>query len=227
MDCKRLFPSELALIIGLMINSIGVPLMIHCGFGISTISSLSYVLSETFPKFSFGAWNYIFQTFLIVILIIITRKFKWSYIFSFITGITFGFLLDIFEPLINLIPNDMMIFNIILYFISFAILACGISLMVNSALPIIPTDIFPRDLSYHYNINFKVIKTYFDLVCLLATIVISIYIFHKLVGIGAGTVFFAFFTGKIVGKVNDFINRRYYFKPVFKPLNFFTMECEK
>ena len=63
---------EVALLIVLLINSLGVDLMSKSGFGISTISSVPLVFSIAFPLFSFGTWNYIFQTLLVITLMILS-----------------------------------------------------------------------------------------------------------------------------------------------------------
>ena len=51
---------EVALLIVLLINSLGVDLMSKSGFGISTISSVPLVFNIAFPVFSFGTWNLYF-----------------------------------------------------------------------------------------------------------------------------------------------------------------------
>ena len=47
---------EVALLIVLLINSLGVDLMSKSGFGISTISSVPLVFNIAFPVFSFGLY---------------------------------------------------------------------------------------------------------------------------------------------------------------------------
>lgn len=81
---------EIALLIVLLINSLGVDLMSKSGFGISTISSVPLVFNIAFPVFSFGTWNYIFQTLLVIALMILKRSFCPGYLFSFVVGIGFG-----------------------------------------------------------------------------------------------------------------------------------------
>ena len=81
---------EVALLIVLLINSLGVDLMSKSGFGISTISSVPLVFNIAFPVFSFGTWNYIFQTLLVITLMILKRSFCPGYLFSFVVGIGFG-----------------------------------------------------------------------------------------------------------------------------------------
>ena len=63
-------PGEAALLIVLLINPLAIDLMSKSVFGISTISSVPLILSTAFPVFSFGTWNYIFQTLLVITLMV-------------------------------------------------------------------------------------------------------------------------------------------------------------
>lgn len=80
-------PGEAALLIVLLINPLAIGLMSKSVFGISTISSVPLILSTAFPVFSFGTWNYIFQTLLVITLMVLKRSFCPGYLFSFVVGI--------------------------------------------------------------------------------------------------------------------------------------------
>lgn len=84
-------PGEAALLIVLLIvlllNPLAIDLMSKSVFGISTISSVPLILSTAFPVFSFGTWNYIFQTLLVITLMVLKRSFCPGYLFSFVVGI--------------------------------------------------------------------------------------------------------------------------------------------
>ena len=71
---------ELALVLAVIINSLGVVLMLHSGSGISAISSVPYAFSEVFPTLTLGTWTYIFQGLLIAILMIMRKRFVISYL---------------------------------------------------------------------------------------------------------------------------------------------------
>ena len=53
--------------------------------------------------------------------------------------------------------------------------------------------------------NYKTIKTSFDLCCLATTVILSLTILHRFYGIGIGTIFCAFLTGKTVSAIQRFI----------------------
>ena len=191
---KIRIPGELALFTAVIINSLGIALMTKSNFGISSISSVPYVFSQAFTILSFGTWNYTFQTILV------------SYSFSFLMGIAFGKMIDVHELWVCFLP-DSLTYHIIYFILSFFILAFGICLSNNSMLPIIPTDTFPRDLSAILNKPYKYVKTTFDLCCLTTTVIISLFILHKAVGVGIGTVICAFTTGKTVSIVQGFFDK--------------------
>ena len=196
---------EAALLLVLLLNSLAVDLMSKSDFGISTISSVPLIFSTAFPFLTFGTWNYIFQTLLVVTLMILKRSFCPGYLFSFVVGIGFGKMLDVHNAWLQMLPNAMPL-NAVYFIAGFVLMCFGICLANNCMLPIIPTDTFPRDLSEILNKKYKVIKTSFDLTCLTTTVVLSLTILHRLYGIGFGTVFCAFVTGKGVSLVQKFFN---------------------
>ncbi len=197
---------EAALLLVLLINSLGVDLMSKSGFGISTISSVPLVFNIAFPILSFGTWNYIFQTLLVITLMILKHSFCPGYLFSFVVGIGFGKMIDVHNTWVQALPVTLPL-NTLYFFTGFLLMCFGICLANNCMLPIIPTDIFPRDLSEILKKHYKVIKTTFDLTCLTTTVLLSLGILHGFYGIGTGTVFCAFLTGKTVSVIQKFIGR--------------------
>lgn len=81
---------ELALLIVILINSMGVVLMLRSGSGISAISSVPYAFSLVFPALTLGTWTYIFQGLLVLSLMLLKKRFVPSYLFSFVAGFAFG-----------------------------------------------------------------------------------------------------------------------------------------
>lgn len=104
---------ELALMVVVLINSLGVVLMLYSGSGISAISSVPYAFSEVFTKISLGTWTYIFQGLLVLSLMVMQKKFVAPYLFSFVVGFAFSEMLDVHEMWIqcaadcNRIPGNL------------------------------------------------------------------------------------------------------------------------
>lgn len=197
---------ELALLVVILINSLGVVLMLHSGSGISAISSVPYAFTDVFPKFSLGTWTYIFQGLLVLSLMIMRKKFVPPYLFSFVVGFAFSEMLDIHKEWVDALPTSMT--ERVLYFvISYLLLCIGIALSNRCGLPIIPTDLFPRELSEITSIKYSRIKVSFDVICLTVTALMTGLILGHLDGLGIGTILAAFTMGKVIGWIGEWMDQ--------------------
>ena len=202
---KVVLRGEAALAVAIFINSMGVLLMLQSGSGISAISSVPYAFSEVLPVLTLGTWTYIFQGLLVITLMVLKRKFVPSYLFSFVAGFLFGELMDIHELWITKLPMSIPL-RIIYFVLSYIILCIGIALSNRCRLPIIPTDLFPRDLSEIIKKPYSRVNITFDVTCLLVTACLTFFALGKISGLGIGTVAAAFTMGKgvaIAGKLID------------------------
>ena len=215
MNDKRLvLRGEAALILAIIINSIGVLLMLQSGSGISAISSVPYAFSEAFPKLSLGTWTYIFQGLLVITLMVLKKRFVPSYLFSFVAGFLFGEMMDVNELWITKLPLSIPL-RIFYFVLSYIIICFGIALSNRCKLPIIPTDLFPRDLSEIINKPYARVKIAFDVTCLFVTACLTYFALGKILGLGVGTVVAAFTMGKGVAIAGSLIDKRVTFVSVF------------
>ena len=204
------FRGELALAIALVINPLSVVLMLYSGAGISAISSISYALSEVFTFFSLGTWTYIFQASLILSLMVMRRRFVLSYLLSFVVGFVFSEMLDVHELWINILPVGPG-WCVLYFIISYLLMSVGIALSNRCHLPIIPTDLFPRELEKITKISYPKIKISFDALCLIGTALITFLFLHHIQGLGIGTVLAALTMGKAIGIVGKWLDRHFVF----------------
>ena len=202
---------EIALIVIILINSLGVVLMLYSGSGISAISSVPYAFSLVFPKISLGTWTYIFQGLLVLSLMIMRKKFVASYLFSFLVGFAFSEMLDIHEMWINALPTALE-YRVVYFVISYFLICFGIALSNRCGLPIIPTDLFPRELADITKIKYSRIKIGFDVICLAITALMTCIILGHLDGLGIGTILAAFTMGKVIGMIGDQMDRHVRFE---------------
>lgn len=212
---KIILRGEATLIFAIIINSMGVLLMLQSGSGISAISSVPYAFSEVFPKLSLGTWTYIFQGLLVITLMVLEKRFVPSYLFSFVAGFLFGELMDIHELWIKNLPLSIPL-RIFYFVLSYIILCFGIALSNRCKLPIIPTDLFPRDLSEIINKPYSRVKITFDVTCLLVTACLTYFALGEILGLGIGTVVAAFTMGKGVAVAGNIIDRKMMFVSVLQ-----------
>lgn len=193
---------ELALIVIVVINSLGVVLMLHSGAGISAISSVPYAFSDVWPKLSLGTWTYLFQGLLVLTLFVARKRIVLPYLLSFLVGFVFGEFVDFHEAWVNLLPQTLPL-QILYFVISYVLICIGIALSNRCGMPIIPTDLFPRELADVTGIPYSKIKITFDVTCLLVTCLLTGLLLGHIDGLGIGTVLAAFTMGKVIGWIGE------------------------
>ena len=210
---RKTISGELALLVAVMINSLGVVLMLYSEAGISAISSVPYAFSLAWPKLSLGTWTYLFQATLIISLMVMRKKFVLNYLFSFAVGFVFSEFLDIHELWITVLPTGLA-WQILYFVISYVMLCFGIAISNRCGLPIVPTDLFPRELSQITKVGYPKIKIGFDVICLAITACLTAIFLGHLEGLGIGTILAAFTMGKGVGIAGDLLDKKVSFHPV-------------
>ena len=198
------------LALAVCINSLGVVLMLDSGAGISAISSVPFAFSEVLPKLTLGTWTYLFQGFLVLSLMVLRKRFVPPYLFSFVVGFVFGELLHVHEMWMRILPTALP-WRILYFIISYVLICIGIALSNRCGLPIIPTDLFPRELSDITSIGYPKIKIGFDVTCLAVTAGLTLFFLGHLDGLGIGTILAAFTMGKGVGICGNWIDKHFQF----------------
>ena len=207
---------ELALLLAVVINSFGVVLMLRSGSGISAISSVPYAFSELFPRVSMGTWTYIFQGLLVLSLMVLRRQFVPSYLCSFVVGFVFGELMDLHELWITRLPVNLPL-RVLYFVLSYLILCFGIALSKRCKLPIVPTDLFPREVSDITKVPYSRIKIGFDVTCLMVTALLTFFGLGRIEGLGIGTVAAAFTMGKGIVLMGKLLDKKFAFVSVLSP----------
>ena len=207
---------ELALTVAVIINSFAVAMTVYAGLGISPVSSFPYAISLVFPFLTLGTWTYLFQGLLVISLMVLRRKFVPSYLFSFVVGFFFGTLLDVFGAWLPCLPFTLG-WRIFYFVLSCPIVGFGIALSNRCKLPIIPTDLFPREVSAVTGLPYQRVKTVFDLSCLAVTLTLLLAAVHRVSGIGVGTVFCALVMGKVIARAGAALERRFCFVSFLEP----------
>ena len=211
MNEKRLlFRGELALAVAVLINSFGVVLMLYSGAGISAISSVPFAFSRVLPMLSLGTWTYLFQGALVLSLMVLRRRFVPEYLFSFVVGFIFGKLLDVHEAWIGILPYTLPM-RVLYFAVSYLLICIGIALSNRCLLPIIPTDLFPRELADITGWPYPKIKIGYDVICLTITALLTFVCLGRIEGLGIGTVAAAFTMGKVIGIVGGLLDRHFRF----------------
>jgi len=149
----------------------------------------------------------------VLTLMILRKKFVPQYLFSFVVGFAFGEFLDIHELWIGILPQTIPC-RIVYFVLSYILICIGIALSNRCGLPIIPTDLFPRELSDIIRVGYPKIKITFDVICLTVTACMTGFLLGHLDGLGIGTILAAFTMGKCIGIIGNWMDQRYTFVSV-------------
>lgn len=209
-DKRPVWRGELALLIVILINSFGVVLMLNSGAGISAISSVPYAFSESFPVLTLGTWTYIFQGILVAALMILRKKFVPTYLFSFVVGFAFSKMLDVYKTALADLTMGIG-YQIVYFIVSYLVICLGIALSNRCGLPIIPTDLFPREMADILKVPYSRVKITFDVTCLAVTAGLTFCFLGHIKGLGIGTILAAFTMGKVIGMIGNILDRHFRF----------------
>jgi len=213
---KRVFYSELAYVIGIIVLAFGTALLEKADFGMSMIVAPAYLLhlkiSPYIPFFSFGVAEYVFQGFLLVLLSIVLRKIKFLFFLSFVTAFIYGNILNLFISLISFIPFEGIVFQIVFFVLGAIICSFGVSLLFHTYFPPEAYELVVKEFSQKYNTNIGKTKTIYDFCSCALAVVLSLCFFGGFVGIGVGTFICAIVNGWLIGKFSNLLDKYFNFK---------------
>ena len=211
----RVIYGEAALAGVVIVNSMGVALITHSGLGISAISSVPYALTSILPAVSQGTWSICFQLLLILILMAVRRHMVPSYFLSMLVGTAFSVCLDCHELWVSALPEGILA-NAVCFFIGYLCICCGVAVSNLCGMPIIPTDLFPREFSQTTGIAYATVKTTFDVICLFATAALTLLFLGGIRGLGIGTVISALTMGHVIHMITQEIGKNVRFVSFLK-----------
>jgi len=219
---KKICFAETAYILGIILLAAGTALMTLADFGMSMVVAPAYLLhlkvSQVLPFFSFGMAEYTFQAFLLLIMMLVLRKFKVSYLFSFVTAVIYGFALDGFMIAFKGIPHDVMAVRVLLFAGGMNLCSMGVAFMFHTYIAPEVYELAVKEISARYHLDINKFKTCYDLGSFAISVVLSFAFFGFGVfrGIHVGTVVNALVNGFAIGMYSRLYERHFEFKSVFK-----------
>ena len=191
-------------ILGLIINSFGVAFITKSTLGTSQISSIPYVLSLKFTNLSFGQTTFIFNMlFILIQLLILKKDFHPIQFLQVLANILFSFFIDISMLVLAWLNPQTLPLRILSLLIGCAILAIGISVAPDVIK--VPGEGIVHAISRVSGIEFGKVKIRFDVTLIIMATLLSFLFFHKLNGIGLGTIISAVLVGPMISFVNRYL----------------------
>lgn len=218
MKQKRVFSTELAYAVGILILALGTALMTRADFGLSMVVAPAYVihlkLSQSLPFFSFGMSEYALQAVLLIILALVMGRFKRGYLFSFVTAVIYGFSLDGALALAAPLPMPGVAGRAVFFLVGFFLSSAGVSFLFHTYLSPEAYELFVKEVAQRFRKDLSKTKTVYDLCSCLVSILLSFLFFGfgRFEGVKLGTVFCALVNGWLIGQCSRWLETRFDFR---------------
>ncbi len=215
--------SEVVYLVAIIMLSFSVAMITSTNFGVSMIVAPAYILSQKLSFLTFGQSEYIIQGILFIVFCCLMKKVKIVYFSSFLTGIIYGAVLDLwrliiphFNPNIT-VPGSMAFPLRIIYFVIGALLtSLSVALFFKTYLYPQVYDFFVKGISNKFSVSRTKFKTGFDASCLIIASIMTFLFFGKFVGVGIGTIIMTCFNGLIIGIFGKLLDKIFVFEPIYK-----------
>lgn len=218
---KLLFPSELAYILALVIQALAVAFVGVADLGFSMVVAPAYLLSLKIEALTFGTAEYLTEMVVFILMCILVRRFKVSYLISVISLLIYGAALDFWRKVIPFLnpsittPGSFAFPIRLLIFIGgMLVIQFTIALSFKTYLTPLVVDYFVKEVSDHFAWSRSKFKSIFDVTFFVTSVVMSLLFFGRITAIGVGTVIQVICNGPCVGFFDKALDRLFEFKPV-------------
>lgn len=212
---KTVCYAEAAYLLGLLVLALGTALMERADFGMSMVVAPAYLvyrkLSLAVPGFTFGMAEYLLQAVLLVALALVQRRFKLSYLLSFVTAVLYGVVLDGMLAVVALLPGSGMAARLVFYLAGLVVCAAGVALLFYTYLPPEAYELVVKELAARLGQPIARVKTVYDCVSCLVGVLLSFAFFGlgRFEGVKWGTVVCALVNGSVIGWCSAFLERHF------------------
>ncbi len=228
MKGKHVFYTEAAYCVGLLLLAIGTAFIEKGNFGMGAIVAPAYLLhlklSQYSSFFTFGVCEYLFQGLLIILIILITRKAKLGYLFSFVTALLYGLTLDGVMMLIGNGRPDSISLRIASFAFGMVVCGIGVAFLLRTYLAPEAYELIVKELSEHFRMDIGKVKTGYDIISCVAAVIMSFVFFGfgQFYGIQVGTIVSALINGSIISYSGKLLDQHFEFRDGLKLRDLFS-----
>ena len=180
MNYKEQTKRYILFIISLFFSALGVAFTKHGELGVSPISSVANVVNCKFPAFSLGTLLIVWNCVLILGQILLLQKnFQLIQLLQIPLSFLFGWFTDLGMYLVASFPVTNYFLRLIMVLLGIIILGFGISLSVIANVIMNSGEAFVKAVSDTTKKNFGNIKIGFDILCVILSILLSLFFFDS------------------------------------------------
>ena len=210
--------TELAYVFGIVTLALGTAFMERADFGVSMVVAPAYLiylkLSGILPWFTFGMAEYSLQAVLLIAMCLILKRFRIGYLFSFVTAVFYGVVLDLVMLAVGLLPADGFVLRAVYYVLGVLICSLGVALLFRTYIAPEVYELFVKELSQKTGWNIHKVKTVYDCVSALIGVLLSFVFFGlwHFEGVKLGTILCALVNGFLIDRIGRILDRLFVFE---------------
>lgn len=214
---KKRFYAEGAYFLGTFLLALSAALMERSDMGVSMIVAPAYLvylkLSQALPWFTFGMAEYAVQGMLLVVMCLIFRRFRVTYLLSFATAVLHGLILDGLMFLLKFAPGDHLAYRLLYFILGLLVGGAGIAFLFHTYLAPEVYELFVKEWTEASGWSVSKCKTIYDLgSCTLSVLLSFLFFgFGNFQGIKWGTVICALVNGWLIGRATILLEKRFEF----------------
>lgn len=181
-------------VIGMLLCPLGVALCAVGGFGVSMIEAPVYVLylklSQLLPWFTFGMAEYLLQAIVLLLLALLTRFWRWSWLLSFGTAVLYGLILDFWRLFTGTEVYDALWLRIVCTAAGLLLNTFSVACYFRTFMPLEVWELFVKTYSERKGRSITKVKWIYDVSSLSLGILMMLLFFGRIdfTAIGVGTV---------------------------------------
>lgn len=172
---------ELLWILGMVLAGLAIALCKKADLGVTMIAAPVFILHEFFSPFAswltVGMTEYMLQGVLLLLLWLLTRRFKWQYLLSFLTAVTYGQVVDLFLFLLRDVAPQSYLDQWLMLIFGELIGGVAVACFFRTYLPKLVYELFVSELAKRFGLRLIRVKSIFDLSFLAAGFLLAIVLF--------------------------------------------------
>ena len=225
---KKVFYTEWAYAVAMVGLSLSVAFMTRADFGVSMVVAPAYLLylkiNPVFPFFTFGMAEYTLQAVLLLFTILSVKKYRPYFLFSFVTAVLYGFLLDGWMLLVGRFPAESLPLRILWYVLGILLGAASIACFFQTYIAPEVSELLVKELAEKLRKPTHRVKTVYDCVSCAAAVLMSFAFFGwgRFEGVKLGTVICALVNGFLIGRCTAWMDHRFEYRDALPWRKYFS-----
>ena len=173
--------NELLWLLGIIFVAFGVAICSKANLGVSMIAAPAFIIYEAITPlwsgFSVGMTEYLIQGIILIVLCIIIRKFRWTFLLAFLVALVYGYTLDLFIWVLKDVNFDAVWLRWLMLLVGDVIVAFGVACFFKTYMPLQVYELFVSEISKKFSINIPKVKMLFDYSLLAISLILAFTLF--------------------------------------------------